>query len=101
MSNGVTDLESLKNVSSKLLLKMKQRGRLPMLNLSGYAKQRLSELTGEPIESYQEPCPFQMTLSKEDERRAKRLAVIYSSFSDEELARLDRDSIPILGVKWD
>ena len=95
MSNGEKDSTSLSVVSPKLLLTMKRRGRLPMLNLSAYAKLALMGRTTALI-SYSPPhCPYQKSLRSEAQKSDMRRAQILSSFSSEELAFLDGRGIRI------
>lgn len=101
MSSGEKDLQKLSAVSSRLLLTMKQRGRLPMLNLSAYARSALTESTGAPTSCSNLPCQCQTQLKSKEQESARKRARIFSNYSDEDLSYLDKFGIKIIGVYFD
>lgn len=101
MSNGKKALISSKDVSSKLLLIMKQRGRLPMPSLSVYARQALAQRTEERTRFFGQSCRRQQRSQSEDEKLAKRRAKIFSNYSSDDLVTLDSAGVKILGVDYE
>ena len=101
MSNGNEDFQHLSNVSLTLLEAMRSRGRLPMPSLSGFAREAMTRhLTGH-TECLSQHYQNQSQLSENEQRLAQRRAKILSTYSDEDLARMDAAGIKILGVFCD
>ncbi len=102
MSNGSVVLISLSNVSLTLLETMKARGRLPMPSLSGFARKAMAmEATshmGAHIRFCREDYPFQNQLSEKELRLEQKRAEIFSIYSNEDLARMDREGIKIINI---
>lgn len=96
MTSGGMDSQSLKNVSSKLLLKVSSRGRLPTLNLSAYASQVLADHSAAQIGCLDKLYRCQKKLSSEEQKQAQKRAQAYSTYSMMDLAKLDKLGIKVL-----
>lgn len=101
MINGEKDLKRSRSVSKKLLLTMRRRGRLPMLNLSAYAKQAILEHMEAPTSFLNQHCQYQTASKKKGDKKELRRALAFSSYSNDELARMDAQGVKILGIDYD
>ena len=99
MSNGDMDSNNSKNVLNKLLLIMKRRGRLPMLSLSDYAKDLLTQHPTESTRYSSLDCPSLQRSSRSAKNLQKRVSQTLETFSDTDLARMDKAGIEVLGLR--